>query len=140
MPPLAQPLELNMNIRAPNLNTKAFASALAACALLSGPIQAEEPFVTVKASVSLAGLDVGQPAGARALYVRLRHAAIEGCGSGMRVDLRAVDDFAGCIETAVGEAVRSANLPQLTLEYLKTHTLQQAANRRIDVPVLTAAQ
>jgi len=37
--------------------------------------------------VSIAGLDVGQPAGARALYVRLRHAAIEVCGSGMRVDL-----------------------------------------------------
>jgi UrcA family protein len=90
--------------------------------------------------VSIAGLDVGQPAGARALYVRLRHAAIEVCGSGMRVDLRAVDDFAGCIETAVGEAVRSAHLPQLTLEYLKTHTLQQALNHRIDVPVLTAAQ
>ena len=131
-----------MNICAPNLNTKAFAylAALAACALLSGPIQAEEPFVTVKASVSIAGLDVGQPAGAHALYVRLRHAAIEVCGSGMRVDLRAVDDFAGCIETAVGEAVRSAHLPQLTLEYLKTHTLQQALNHRIDVPVLTAAQ
>jgi UrcA family protein len=131
-----------MNIRAPNLDTKAFAYAatLAACALLSGPIQAEEPIVTVKASVSTAGLDVGQPAGARALYGRLRHAAIEVCGSGMRVGLRAVDDFAGCIETAVAEAVRSAHLPQLTLEYLKTHTLQQAVNHRIDVPVLTAAK
>jgi UrcA family protein len=131
-----------MNIRAPNLNTKALACAvtLAACALLSGPLQAEEPFVTVKASVSFAGLDVGQPAGARALYVRVRHAAIEVCGRGMRVGLRPVDDFSGCIETAVGEAVRSANLPQLTLEYLKTHTLQQAANHQIDVPVLTAAQ
>ena len=131
-----------MNIRAPNLNTKVFvyAAALAACALLSGPIQAEERIVTVKASASTAGLDVGQPAGARALYGRLRHAAVEVCGSGMRVGLRAVDDFAGCIETAVGEAVRSANLPQLTLEYLKTHTLQQAVNHRIDVPVLTAAK
>jgi UrcA family protein len=131
-----------MNIRAPNLNTQAiaYAVALAACVLLSGPLQAEEPFVTVKASVSFAGLDVVQPAGARALYVRVRHAAIEVCGRSMRVGLRPVDDFAGCIETAIGEAVRSANLPQLTLEYLKTHTLQQAANHRIDVPVLTAAQ
>jgi UrcA family protein len=131
-----------MNIRAPNLDTKAlaYAVALAACALLSGPLQAEEPFVTVKASVSFAGRDVAQPAGARALYVRVRHAAIEVCGRGMRVDLRPVDDFAGCIETAVGEAVRLANLPQLTQEYLKTHTLQQAANHRIGLPVLTAAQ
>lgn len=131
-----------MNIRAPALTAKAFtcAAALVACALLSAPLQAQERIVTVKASASTVGLDVGQPAGARALYVRLRHAAIEVCGSGMRVDLRAVDDFAGCIETAVGEAVRSANLPQLTLEYLKTHTLQQAVNHRIDVRVLTAAQ
>ena len=131
-----------MNILAPSLNTKAFVytAALAACALLSGPVQAEEAVVTVKASVNTAGLDVGQPAGARALYGRLQRAAVEVCGSGMRVGLRAVDDFAGCIETAVGEAVRSANLPQLTLEYLKTHTQQQAVNHRIDVPVLTAAK
>jgi len=131
-----------MNIRAPVLNAKAFtyAAALAASALLSGAIQAEDRIVSVKVSVSTAGLDLGQPAGARALYTRLQHAATAVCGSRIQVGLQAVDDFAGCIETAVGEAVRSAKLPQLTMEYLRTHTPQQAANHRIDVPVLTAAK
>lgn len=131
-----------MNIRTSVLNAKAFACAatLAACALLSAPLQAQERSVTVKASVTTAGLDVGQPAGVRALYGRLQHAAIEVCGRGMRVGLQAVDNFPACIETALGEAVRSANLPQLTLEYLRTHTLQQALNYRIDVPVLTVAR
>ena len=129
-----------MNIRAPVLNAKAFTcvAALAACALLSGPIQAQERIVTVKVSVNTAGLDVGQPAGARRLYSRLQHAANVVCGNGMRVGLRTIDDFAGCVETAIGEAVRSANLPQLTAEYRRTHSLQQATTHEIDVPVLAA--
>ncbi len=121
-----------MNIRAPVLNAKAFTfvAALAACALLSGPIHAQERIVTVKVSVNTAGLDVGQPTGARRLYSRLHVAANVVCGT--------IDDFAGCVETAIGEAVRSANLPQLTAEYLRTHTLQQATTHGIDVPVLVA--
>jgi UrcA family protein len=112
--------------------------AMAACALLSGIVQAEE--VTVKMSVSTAGLDTGQPAGARALYDRIRSAANVLCGSGNRVGLRAVDDFTGCVEKAVGDAVRSAGLPQLSLAYLATHSLQDAANHGIDVPALVAAK
>ena len=129
-----------MNIRAPVLNAKAFTcvAALAACALLSGPIHAQERIVTVKVSVNTAGLDVGQPTGARRLYSRLHVAANVVCGNGMRVGLRTIDDFAGCVETAIGEAVRSANLPQLTAEYLRTHTLQQATTHGIDLPVLVA--
>ena len=129
-----------MNIRAPVLDAKAFtcAAALAACVLLSGPIQAQERIVTLKVSVNTAGLDAGQPAGARHLYGRLQHAANIVCGKGMRVDLEAVDDFVGCVETAIGEAVRSANLPQLTAEYLRRNTTRQAATHGIDVPVLVA--
>jgi UrcA family protein len=131
-----------MNIRAPVLDAKAFTcvAALAACALLSGPLQAEERIVTVKVSVNTAGLDAGQPAGARQLYGRLQHAAKFLCGRGMRVGLQPVDDFAGCVESAIGEAVRSAHLPQLTMVYLSTHTLKQATTHGIDVPVLAAAK
>jgi UrcA family protein len=131
-----------MNIRAPVLNAKslAYVAALAASALLSGPIRAGERIVTVKVSVTTAGLDVGQPAGARELYARLQHAANVVCGNGMRVGLQTIGDFAGCVETALGEAVRSANLPQLTMVYLTTHTRQQATTRGIEVPVLVAAK
>jgi UrcA family protein len=131
-----------MNIRAPVLNAKAFTyvATLAACALLSGPIQCKERIVTLKVSVSTAGLDVRQPAGARELYSRLRHAANVVCGNGVRVGLQTIGDFAGCVETALGEAVRSANLPQLTIAYLRTHTLQQATTHGIEVPVLMAAE
>jgi UrcA family protein len=126
-----------MNIRAPVLNTKSLTcvAALAACALLSGPIRAGERIVTVKVSVTTAGLDVGRPADARELYSRLQHAANVVCGNGMRVGLQTIGDFAGCVETALGEAVRSANLPQLTTVYLTTHTRQQATTRGIEVPV-----
>ena len=131
-----------MNIRAPVLTAQAFTcvAALAACALLSGPIQAEERIVTVKDSVNTAGLDAGQPAGARQLYGRLQHAAKFVCGRSMRVGLQPVGDFAGCVESAIGEAVRSAHLPQLTMVYLSTHTPKQATTHGIDVSVLVAAK
>src|SRR5258708_22868080 len=135
-------LELNMNIRAPILNAKAFTCvvALAACRLHSGQFTANERIVTLKVSVNTAGLDVSQPAGARQLYSRLQHAANVVCGNGMRVGLQTIGDFAGCVETAIGEAVPSAHLSQLTMLDLRTHTLQQATTHGIEVPVLTAAK
>jgi UrcA family protein len=132
-----------MNINATVLNAKSFIyiTVLATCALLSGPLEANERIVTVKVSVNTVGLDVGQPAGGRELYSRLAHAAAIVCGGTDRVGLQAVYSFSGCIETTVGEAVRSANLPQLSVAYLRTHTLQQAATLGIDVPaVLVAAK
>jgi hypothetical protein len=49
-----------------------------------------------------------------------------------------VANVSGCCEKAVGDAVRSANLPQLTLAYLRTHTPQEAAAHGI--PVVLAAK
>lgn len=131
-----------MNTHASILAAKALVciAATAACALLSAPIQAEEPTVTVKINVSTAGLDPRQPAGARELYGRLQAAAHVVCTHGDRVDLRPVANFEGCFEQAVADAVRSARLPQLTMVYLKSHTLQDAATRGIEVPVLVAAK
>ena len=110
----------------------------AASVVPSCPVQASDRDVTVTVSVRTAGLDLSQPAAAQKLYTRLEHAAYLVCGSGKRVGLQPVDDVSGCCEKAVGDAVRSANLPQLTLVYLKTHTLQEAEAHRI--PVIVAAK
>jgi len=131
-----------MSTHAPILNVKASLciAAVAACALLSGPIHAGEQMVTVSISVNGAGLDLRQPAGARTLYTRLQSAARIVCGNGGRVGLKPVPNFAICYEQALGEAVRSVNRPQLTLVYLSSHTLPDAAARGIEVPVIVAAK
>jgi UrcA family protein len=133
-----------MNTNFPVLKAKACigtaALAAAACAILSGPVQAKEHIVDVTLSVNTAGLDLKQPADARELYRRLQKAAYIVCGHGNRVDLRAVPDFAACYEQALGDAVRAANRPQLTLVYLRSHTIQDAATRGIEIPALVAAK
>ena len=131
-----------MNTNLPVLKAKAYivTAALAACAILSGPVQAKEHIVDVKLSVKTAGLDLKQPTDARELYRRLQKAANIVCGHGNRVGLRAVPDFAACYEQALGDAVRSANRPQLTIVYLRSHTIQDAATRGIEVPALVAAK
>lgn len=131
-----------MNTKTPFLSTKPLSciGALAACAILSGPIQAKDHRVTVSVAVSTAGLDLSQPAAAHQLYGRLSNAARVVCGHGNRVDLHPVTDFVGCYENSLAAAVRSLNRPQLTIEYLAKHTLQDAATRGIDVPVRLAAK
>jgi UrcA family protein len=115
-------------------------AAAAACVLLSGLVQAEEQIVTVKQSVSTAGVDPSEPSGARALYDRVQTAAHIVCGRGNRVGLRAVDNIGACYEKALGDAVRSANLQQLTMIYLRAHSPQDAEARGISVRVLMAAK
>ena len=131
-----------MNTNASIVRAKAFLciAAAVACALLSGPIQAEEQIVTIKESVSSAGIDANQPADARKLYSRLQKAAHIVCGPGNRLGLRAVPNLESCYEKALGDAVRSGNLPQLTMVYLRTHSPEVAAARGIRVPVLVAAK
>jgi UrcA family protein len=124
------------------LNAKSLFSitVVAACVALSGPVQAESQEVTVKIPVSTAGFDLNQPARARELYSRLRQAARTACRDGDRVGLEPVKHFTGCYEQALGEAIRVANQPQLTLVYLETHTSEDAATRGIVVPTLVAAK
>ena len=113
--------------------------AVAAASIVpSCPVQASDREVTVAISVRTAGLDLSQPAVAQKLYTQLENAAYLVCGSGKRVGLKPVDDVSGCREKAVGDAVRSANVPQLTLVYLRAHTLQEAAAHGI--PVVVAAK
>jgi UrcA family protein len=131
-----------MNIKAPVLNPKPFIyiALLAACAVLSAPVQANDHEVTVNISVSTAGLDFSQPAGARELYNRLEHAARIVCTDGMRVDLEPSPHPEVCSEKALADAIRSANVPLLTQVYLEKHSPREAAAYGIDVPVQVAAK
>jgi len=132
-----------MNTNASSLTTKPFFicfAAVAACAVLSGPVQANDHEVTVRIPASTAGLDPSQPADARELYARLRKAARIACTHGMRVDLEPATSFLGCYETALGNAVHSAHQPQLSIVYLATHTVRDAATYGIEVPVRLAGE
>ena len=115
-------------------------AAVVACALFAGSVAAKDQEFTVAYRVSTQDLDLSQPAGAHELYARLQHAAQVVCTHGMRVDLKPVTDEDACYEKALGNAVRSANMPLLTQVYLETHTLREAAAREIDVPVQMAAK
>lgn len=115
-------------------------AAIVACTLVAGTVAAKDHEFTVAYAVSTHGLDLNQPAAAHELYSRLRHAAQVVCTHGMRVDLKPVANEDACIEQALAAAVRSANRPLLTQVYLETHTLRQAAEHGIDVPVQVAAE
>ncbi len=131
-----------MNTKASFLTSKPFIciAAAAACAVLSGPLHAKDHEVTVTISVSTTGLDLSQPAGAREVYRRLQRAAVTACGDGRRVGLEPVASVHGCYEQALGDAIRSANVPLLTQVYLETHSPREAAAHGIDVPVQVAAK
>jgi UrcA family protein len=111
-----------------------------ACTLFAGSVAAEDQEFTVAYRVTTQGLDVNQPAGARALYLRLRHGAEVVCTHGMRFYLKPVADEVACYEKALANSIRSANLPLLTQVYLETHTLRDAAALGIELPVQMAAK
>ena len=115
-------------------------AAAVACTLFAGSVAAKDHVVIVAVHVSTQGLDLSQPAGAHELYRRLQRAARVACTDGNRVDLAPALDPEGCYEKALGDAIRSADLPLLTQVYLVTHTLGEAAARGIDVPAQMAAK
>jgi len=107
------------------------AAAIVACTLFAGSVAAKDQEFPVAYRVNAQGLDLNQPAGARAFYTRLKHAAEVVCTHGMRVDLKPVTNANACREKALGDAIRSVNFPLLTQVYLATHTLQEAATHGI---------
>jgi UrcA family protein len=115
-------------------------AAAVACTLFAGSVAAEDRTVTVAIRVSTQGVDLTQPAGAHEFYTRLQRAARVVCKDGNRVDLEPSPDPEGCYEKALGDAIRSANVPLLTQVYLATHMLRDAAARGIDVPAQIAAK
>jgi UrcA family protein len=112
-----------------------------ACTLFAGSVAAGDYEVSVTLPATTRGLDLRQPAGVQKFYARLQHAARVVCTThGDRVDLVPSRNPEGCYEKALGDAVRSVNVPPLTLFYLKTHTLSQAASHGITVPGQIAAK
>jgi len=113
-------------------------ATILACTLVVGSAAARD--LTISYRVTTEGLDVNQPAGARALYSRLQRAAEIVCTHGMRVGLAPVADARSSYEKALGNSIRSANLQLLTQVYLQTHTFEDAAAHGIDAPVQLAAK
>jgi UrcA family protein len=133
--------EIHMYTKTASMGTwPVLGAAIVACTLFAGSVAAGDQEFTVAYRVSTRGLDLSQPAGARELYSRLKHAAEVVCTHGMRVDLAPTPDPQSCYEKALADAVRSVHMPLVTQGYLTMHTLQQAAARGIDVPVQVAAK
>jgi UrcA family protein len=118
----------------------ALGAAAAACALFAGNVAAQDHTIIDSIELSTRGLDLTRPADVQNFYQRLENAAWVLCTRGTRVALEDVDDFKGCHAKALGDAIRSANMPMLTLIYLQTHTVQEAAARGITVPSQLAAK
>ena len=112
------------------------ASVAGAVAILgafgAGASAADDYDVKVAISVSTQGIDLRQPAAAQKLYVRIQQAAYVACTRGDRVNLKPVSDLNGCLESALGDAIRKVHSPLLTEAYLQTHTLRQAAAHGIE--------
>jgi UrcA family protein len=130
---------MNRSIRIARVSSVVGAAALA-CTCFAGNASAAEHVVAVSVPVSSQGLDLGKPQDAKTFYVRMQNAAWVVCTRGTRVDLKPSDDLKGCYEQALGDAVRSVNAPMVTLSYLATHTLQQAAAHHIQLPAELAAK
>jgi UrcA family protein len=107
--------------------------------LLAGPAPAEERTFAVAVPVNSVGLDLGQPAGVRKFYARIRSAAGIVCSHGNRAALAPPSDPRACRETALGDAIRTLGMPALTQVYLASHTLAEAAARGIPVPTQVAS-
>ena len=118
----------------------AIGAMLIACTMLAGGAMAKDQEFPVDYRVNARGLDLAQSAGAQELYARLQHAAQVVCTHGMRVDLVPTADPKACIEQALGNAVRTANVKLVTQVYLASHTIQEAAARGIDLPVRIATK
>jgi UrcA family protein len=131
-----------MDTNRPVFYAKSFicGAALAACAALTSPVQAEAHEVLVNIPVDTTGLDLSQPAAAREAYRRIQRAARTACTSGNRVGLAPPASYAGCYERALGAAVGSAHQLQISIVYLESHTPRDAATYSIDVPVRMAAE
>ena len=105
--------------------------AVLACTIAAGEASADGHPVTVALKVSTRGLDLDTVAGANQLYSRLKNAAWIACTRANRVGLAPVANPDACTEQALGQAVRSADVSQLTQIYLETHTYREASTRGI---------
>lgn len=88
----------------------ALACTLTSGALLAEPATGQPPAVTV----NYADLDISRPAGAQALYNRIKHAARSVCAPLESQQLRRMALWRECYEQAVANAVATIDRPALT--------------------------
>jgi UrcA family protein len=113
-------------------------AAIIGCTLVAADAAAGRGPVTVAFRVTTQGINPSEPAGAHELYRRLDEAARFVCTRADRVGLEPSPDPEACHEQTLGRAIRSAHMPLVTLAYLRTHSIGQAAEYGIDVPAKLA--
>jgi len=129
-----------MNTKTATLSARlVLGAAILTTILAAGTAAAASHDVTVAIHLSTAGVDLTDPAQAQRFYQRVEDAAWKVCTPDIRVALEPVDDAKGCLEKALGAAIRSLKAPQLTQIYLASHTLQQAKAYGIEIPAQLAA-
>jgi len=131
-----------MNTNIPRFGARSFLgiAAATACLALSDHARADDHMIAVSQTVNAVGIDLGTPEGARRLYDGLKEAARNVCTDGVRLGLVPEPVPWVCYENSLGNAVRSVNRPQLTIIYLRTHSLQSAEAYGIRVPALVASK
>jgi UrcA family protein len=130
-----------MYVKVAGIRARALLGAsVVVCALFAAHLSATEKSISDSVKVSPRGLDLSQPAGARAFYVRLENAAWEVCTRGTRVGLLPVENQFQCYQNALGEAVHASNERLVTQIYLASHTLEEAAAHRIAAPAQVVAK
>lgn len=115
-------------------------AALMACTFLTGVAAADSHAVTVAIKVSTQGINPADPAGARELYRRLDDAAWIACTRANRIGLEPTYDPRACADNSLADAIRSLHNPLLSMNYLETHSLKQAAAHGIELPVQASAR
>ena len=128
-----------MNTNAPRKSVRSLVrlAAVVASIAVSGYAEAGDQTVQVSKIVSAVGIDVNTPKGARELYFRLKAASQHVC-TDHRVGLQPPP--VRCVEDALGNAIRSVNGPQLTLVYLRSHSIQTAQAYGMRIPILVASK
>ena len=88
--------------------------------------------------LSLAGLDLTSPAGARKAYARINEAAWSVCGkSSLQIEVM-VNGPGECVQAAIAGAVRAVRSAELSAMYIKTIGIVLATLYGVRPPIITA--
>ena len=128
---------MNTNARRLNARSLVRLAAVVASIAVSGYAHAGNQTFQVSKTVSAVGVDVNTPEGARELYLRLKAASQYVC-TDHRVGLEPPP--VRCVEDALGNAIRSVDGPQLTLVYLRSHSIHTAQAYGMRIPIMVAAK
>jgi UrcA family protein len=92
-------------------------TAIAGAAGARAALADNSAYITEQKTVSFADLDLSKPAGAQALYDRIKKAASSVCGELEDEQFEHRMLFRECYDQAVANAVAKANRPMLTTLY-----------------------